>query len=133
MDRLRARGGTESIVGKRQTSVGNFSEAVIPLYARGLTRREIEAHVKEIYGIDISPQFVSRVTEELQQQIVEWQNRPLDRVYPVIFVDGLRVSVRTEKEFSRSASIRSSASTRTAGRRCWWFCGSKKPKALVSG
>ena len=85
------------VVAKRQTSVGNFSEAIISLYTRGLSTREIEQHVKEIYGIDISPQFVSRVTEELQQQIVEWQNRPLDRVYPVIFVDGLRVSVRTEK------------------------------------
>src|ERR1700736_3911659 len=85
------------VVAKRQTSVGNFSEAVISLYTRGLSTREIEQHVREIYGIDISPQFVSRVTEELQQQIVEWQNRPLDRVYPVLFVDGLRVSVRTEK------------------------------------
>jgi transposase-like protein len=85
------------IVAKRQTSVGNFSEAVVSLYARGLSTREIEQHVQEIYGVEISPQFVSRVTEELQQQIVEWQSRPLDRVYPLIFVDGLRVPVRTEK------------------------------------
>jgi putative transposase len=85
------------IVAKRQTSVGNFSEAVISLYARGLTTREIEQHVKEIYGVEISPQFVSRVTEELQQQIAEWQSRPLERIYPIIFVDGLRVAVRTEK------------------------------------
>ena len=70
---------------------------MISLYARGLTTREIEAHVKEIYGVEISPQFVSRVTEELQQQIVEWQNRPLERVYPILFVDGLRVAVRTDK------------------------------------
>lgn len=85
------------IVGKRQTSVGNFSEAVVSLYARGMTTREIEQHVKEIYGVEISPQFVSRVTEELQQQIAEWQARPLERVYPILFVDGLRVAVRTEK------------------------------------
>ena len=85
------------IVAKRQTSVGNFAEAVISLYARGLTTREIEQHVKEIYGVEISPQFVSRVTEELQQQITEWQSRPLERVYPIIFVDGLRVAVRSEK------------------------------------
>jgi transposase-like protein len=85
------------IVAKRQTSVGNFSEAVISLYARGLTTREIEQHVRDIYGIEISPQFVSRVTEGLQQQITEWQSRPLERVYPIIFVDGLRVAVRTEK------------------------------------
>ena len=47
--------------------------------------------------MEISPQFVSRVTEELQQQIVEWQNRPLERVYPILFVDRLRVAVRTDK------------------------------------
>src|SRR6185437_5821806 len=85
------------IVAKRQTSVGNFSEAVISLYARGLTTREIEQHAKEIYGVEISPQFVSRVTEQLQQQITEWQNRPLEAVYPIVFVDGLRVAVRTDK------------------------------------
>lgn len=85
------------IVAKRQTSVGNFGEAVISLYARGLTTREIEQHVKEIYGVEISPQFVSRVTEELQQQITQWQSRPLERVYPIIFIDGLRVAVRSDK------------------------------------
>jgi putative transposase len=85
------------IVAKRQTSVGNFSEAVISLYTRGMTTREIEQHVMDIYGVEISPQFVSRVTEELQQQIVEWQSRPLERVYPIIFVDGLRVPIRSDK------------------------------------
>jgi putative transposase len=85
------------IVAKRQSSVGNFQEAVVSLYARGLTTREIEQHVKDIYGVEISPQFVSRATDELQQQIVDWQNRPLERVYPIIFVDGLRVAVRTDK------------------------------------
>ena len=63
----------------------------------GLIPPEIEQHVKEIYGVEISPQFVSRVTEELQQQIAEWQNRPLERVYPIIFVDSLRVAVRTDQ------------------------------------
>lgn len=85
------------IVPKRQTSVGQFSEAVISLYARGLTTREIEQHVKDIYGVEISPQFVSRATEELQQQVVEWQSRPLETVYPIVFVDGLRVPVRTDR------------------------------------
>jgi putative transposase len=85
------------IVAKRQRSVGNFSEAVISLYARGMTTREIEQHIKEMYGVEISPQFVSRATEELQQQITEWQSRPLERVYPIVFVAGLRVAVRTDK------------------------------------
>ena len=85
------------IVAKRQTSIGNFTETVISLYARGMSTREIEEHVKQIYGIEISPQFVSRATEQLQQQITDWQTRPLERIYPVIFVDGLRISVRTDK------------------------------------
>lgn len=85
------------IVGKRQTSVGNFTEIVISLYARGMSTREIEEHVKQLYGIDISPQFVSRATEQLHQQITDWQSRPLERIYPVVFVDGLRVAIRSDK------------------------------------
>jgi transposase-like protein len=85
------------LVAKRQTSMGNFTETVVSLYARGMSTREIEDHIKQVYGIEISPQFVSRATEQLQQQITDWQSRPLERVYPVIFVDGLRVAVRTEK------------------------------------
>lgn len=85
------------LVAKRQTSLGNFTETVISLYARGMSTREIEDHVKQVYGVEISPQFVSRATEQLQQQITDWQSRPLERVYPIIFVDGLRVAVRTDK------------------------------------
>ena len=85
------------VVGKRQTTVGNFTDTIVSLYARGMSTREIEDHVKQIYGIEISPQFVSRATEQLQQQITDWQARPLERVYPVVFVDGLRVAVRTDK------------------------------------
>jgi transposase-like protein len=85
------------VVAKRQTSVGNFTETITSLYARGMSTREIEEHVKQIDGIEISPQFVFRATEQLQQQITDWQNRPLERIYPVVFVDGLRVAVRSEK------------------------------------
>ena len=61
-----------------------------------MSTREIEDHIKQIYGIDISPQFVSRATEQVQQQITEWQSRPLERLYPIVFIDGLRVAVRTD-------------------------------------
>ena len=95
----RDRNGTfdPKIVAKRQTSVGNFTETVVSLYARGMSTREIEEHIREIYGVEISPEFVSRATAQVQQQIVDWQNRPLERVYPIVFVDGLHVAVRTEK------------------------------------
>ena len=85
------------IVAKRQTTVDNFTETVISLYARGMSTREIEDHVQQIYGIEISPQFVSRATDQLHEQITDWQNRPLERIYPVVFVDGIRVSVRSDK------------------------------------
>ena len=99
IDTPRDRNGTfdPKIVAKRQTSVGNFTDLIVSLYARGMTTREIEEHIREIYGTEISPQFVSRATDQVQQQIVDWQNRPLERVYPIVFVDGLRVAVRTDK------------------------------------
>jgi transposase-like protein len=59
-----------------------------------MTTREIEEHLREMYSIEVSPQFISRATERLQTEIVEWQNRNLEKVYPVVYVDGLHVSVR---------------------------------------
>ena len=83
------------LIKKRQTSVGDFTDKIVSLYARGMTTREIEDHLREMYGIEVSPQFVSRATERMQGEITEWQNRLLDSVYPVVYVDGLRVSVRS--------------------------------------
>jgi transposase-like protein len=60
-----------------------------------MSTREIEEHLREMYEVEISPQFVSRATERLQADITEWQTRPLESVYPVVYVDGLRVSVRS--------------------------------------
>lgn len=85
------------IVPKRESSLGDFTDKIVSLYARGMTTREIEEHLREMYGIDVSPQFISRATDQLQEQITEWQSRPLDRLYPVVYVDGLRISVRTDK------------------------------------
>ncbi len=83
------------LIKKRETNIGNFADKIVSLYARGMTTREIEEHLREMYGIDVSPQFVTRATEHVQTDIVEWQNRPLERVYPVVYVDGLFVPVRS--------------------------------------
>lgn len=93
----RDRDGTfePQIVKKRQSGVGNFTDKVISLYTRGMSTREIEEHLKEMYGIDVSPQFISRATERVQTEITEWQNRPLEPLYPVVYVDGLHVTVRS--------------------------------------
>lgn len=82
------------IVKKREASVGNFTEKIISMYSRGMTTREVEEHLQEIYGIEVSPQFISRATQTVEQEITEWQNRQLDSVYPVVYVDGLRVPIR---------------------------------------
>lgn len=84
-----------ALIKKRQTSVGNFTDKIVSLYARGMTTREIEEHLREMYQIEVSAQFITRATERVQQDIVEWQNRPLEAVYPVVYVDGLMVSVRS--------------------------------------
>jgi transposase-like protein len=93
----RDRDGTfePQLIKKRQKSVGDFTDKIVSLYARGMTTREIEDHLREMYDIEVSPQFISRATERMQSEITEWQNRPLDAVYPVVYVDGLRVSVRS--------------------------------------
>lgn len=82
------------IIKKHQSNVGNFSDKIVSLYARGMSTREIEDHLREMYQIEVSPQFISRATERIQEEIVAWQNRPLERLYPVVYVDGLRVSVK---------------------------------------
>lgn len=82
------------LVKKRQSSVGNFTDKIISLYARGMSTREIEDHLREMYDIEVSAQFISRATERVNQEVVEWQNRPLEPVYPVVYVDGLMVPVR---------------------------------------
>ncbi len=121
------------IVAKRQTSVGNFSEAVVSLYARGLTTREIEQHVKDIYGVEISQQFVSRVTEELQQQITTMAKPALGPRLPksCLWIACAWPYAPT-KAWSKNACIPYWASVLPANSKCS-DSGSKKPKAHVSG
>src|SRR5205814_8188343 len=73
-----------------------FDDRVISLYARGLSVREIQAHLQELYRVEVSPDLISRVTDAVLEEVREWQNRPLDPVYPVIFFDALRVKIRDE-------------------------------------
>jgi putative transposase len=66
------------------------------MYARGMTVREIRGHLDEIYGVDVSPELVSAVTEDILDEVAEWQNRPLENLYPLVFFDALRVKIRDE-------------------------------------
>jgi len=84
------------LVAKGQTRFDGFDAKILSLYARGMTVREIQGHLSELYGIDVSPDLISRVTDAVLEEVREWQNRPLDPVYPVIFFDALRVKIRDE-------------------------------------
>ena len=82
------------IVRKRQTRWVGFDEKVISLYARGLTVREIQGHLQEIYGTDVSPDLISKITDAVLADAKAWQNRPLERLYPIVYLDALVVKIR---------------------------------------
>src|SRR5215471_2551837 len=82
------------IVRKGQTRLDGFNERIIALYARGMTTRDIRAHLREIYDVEVSADLISRVTDAVAEELVEWQSRPLDRVYPVVFIDALMIKIR---------------------------------------
>ncbi len=94
----RDRAGTfePRIVPKGRTRLDGFDGKVISLYARGLTVREIQGHLQELYGVEVSPDLISRVTDAVLEEVRDWQARPLDPVYPVVFFDALRVKIRDE-------------------------------------
>jgi transposase-like protein len=82
------------IVAKRQKRLSGIDEMVISLAAKGLTTGEISAHLAEVYGAEVSRQTISTITDKVIEGMTEWQNRPLDRVYPVIFIDAIHVKIR---------------------------------------
>jgi transposase-like protein len=82
------------IVRKGQTRLEGFNDRIIALYARGMTTRDIRAHLREMYDVDVSADLISRVTDGVLEELQEWQSRPLDQVYPVVFIDALTVKIR---------------------------------------
>jgi putative transposase len=84
------------LVAKHERRFTGFDDKIIALYARGLTVREIQAFLAEMYATEVSPDFISTVTDAVSGEIAAWQARPLERVYPVIFFDALRVKIRDE-------------------------------------
>ncbi len=82
------------IVKKRQKDISAIDDKIISMYAKGMTTRQISDQIEDIYGFEVSESFVSDVTDKILPQIEEWQNRPLDTLYPVIFVDAIHFSVR---------------------------------------
>lgn len=96
LDTPRDRAGTfePQIVRKGQRRLDGIDKIVLGLYAKGMTVRDIQAHLGEIYDVDVSPDLISKITDAVHAEVTDWQMRPLDRVYPVIFLDALVCKVR---------------------------------------
>jgi putative transposase len=82
------------IVPKRARRLGQVDDMILSLYARGMTTRDITAHLAEVYGAQVSPALISRVTDVVADEITAWQTRPLDAVYPIVYIDALVIKIR---------------------------------------
>ena len=98
LDIPRDRAGTfnPQLIAKYQRRFPDFDEKIISMYARGMTVREIRGHLQELYGIEVSPDLISTVTDAVLEAVSEWQNRPLDACYAIVFFDAIRVKIRDE-------------------------------------
>ncbi len=83
-----------TIVPKRSRRIGNIDDMILSLYSRGMTTRDIEAHLLEVYGVNASRELISNITDVVVDEIKAWQSRPLDEVYPILYVDGIRIRVK---------------------------------------
>lgn len=105
LDTPRDRDGSfePQLIKKGQTRFTSMDDKILSLYAKGMTTREIVATFKEMYGADVSPTLISKVTEAVIEKVDEWQSRPLDAVYPIVYLDCIVVKVRQDKRVINKA------------------------------
>ena len=94
----RDRAGTfdPKLIAKYQRRFPDFDDKIVSMYARGMTVREIRGHLEELYGIEVSPDLISSITDAVLETVAEWQGRPLDACFPLVFFDAIRVKIRDE-------------------------------------
>ena len=114
---------------KNQTSVSqDIEEKILSMYAKGMTTSDIEEHIRDIYGIDVSDTTVSRITDKILPVAKEWQQRPLETVYAVVFMDAIHYHVRSEGRISISPSA-----LIWMVEKKYWVCGLERMRAPSSG
>jgi len=84
------------IIPKGQTRFDGFDDKIISMYSRGMTTRDIQMHLQEIYNVEVSPTLISTVTNEVMNEVKAWQNRPLEAIYPIVYLDAIRVKCRAD-------------------------------------
>ena len=90
------------LIAKYQRRFPGFDEKIVSMYARGMSTREIQGHLRELYGIDASADLISAVTDAVLEEVTDWQNRPLETLYPLIFFDALRIEARMPRTRARA-------------------------------
>lgn len=105
LDIPRDRNGTfdPMLIAKYQRRFPEFDRKIISMYARGMTTREIQGHIEEIYGVEASPSLISAITNAVMEEVTAWQNRPLEPCYPIVFMDAIRVNIRSDGAVSNKA------------------------------
>ena len=91
------------IIAKGQTRWTGFDDKILSMYARGMSTREIQGHLEEIYKVEVSPTLISNVTEAVMEEVKIWQNRPLDAVYPIVYLDALVLKIRESRQVLNKA------------------------------
>jgi putative transposase len=91
------------IIEKHQRRFNGFDENIISLYSRGLSTRDIQAHLEQLYGVEVSPDLISTVTEEVILEVREWQTRPLSRLFAILYLDALRINIRKDGQVKKCA------------------------------
>ena len=91
------------LVKKNQTRFDGLDDKIISLYSRGMTQREIQGHLEEIYGVEVSPSLISTVTDAVLDEVRAWQTRPLDAIYPILYLDALQVKVKSQGRVTNKA------------------------------
>jgi putative transposase len=86
------------VIGKYQTKTDNLEERVIAMYAKGMSTRDIEDHLRDIYGVEASAGLISRITDKIMPAVMEWQSRPLEAIYPIVYFDGIIFKVRKDSK-----------------------------------
>ncbi len=120
------------LIAKYQRRFAGFDDKIISMYARGMSTQEITLNLRNLYGVGVSPDLISTVTDAVLDEVTTWQQRPLDAIYPLVVFDALRMKIRDEGMFRNWRTILPWAFAPMAQRRCS-ACGSSKMKAPSSG
>ena len=110
------------ILPKHERRFQGFDDKILSMYARGMTTRDIQAHLEEIYGVEVSPSLISEVTDAVVEEVRAWQHRPLDPIYMIVYLDALVVKMRHEGRVENRA-VFMAIGVNQEGAKKSWDCG----------